>query len=353
MKQTLYVLIFLSALISNAQLNEKFEKGWIVKNNNDKIEGYIKTDDLSKMSSSICFKRDLKEKKCTTYGTTQLKSFQTFNENTFDLLNLKMNKNQDEINIFANLILEGGELSLYKSIYNSDIFYIITKKGKNYALQNDKLISGEMKIRKYNYQGILNFTTESLVVKNNLRPKFDEDDFVKIISKYNNSKGTQSKDLRVEDKYVNYIIANVGLGYKNNDSEYFGQIMYRRYVPKISRNTSLNMGISYFNYQFTEQNRDFKQSLLSIPLQIQQNIFNKNIRPYFFAGLSLNYLKLKDENNNSILNEGLKKTYGINFLYGAGVEIDIYKGIYLKSEYRIGPYTHPIVFGIGYIFKNN
>jgi hypothetical protein len=352
MKQTLFLLIFLSALISNAQLKEKFEKGSIIKNNNLKTEGYIKADDLSKLSSSICFKRNLEEKKCKNYDTTQLKSFQTGNEKTFDLLNLKMNNNQNEINIFANLILKGEKLSLYKSVYNSEIFYIISKNDKNYVLQNNKLISGETEIRKYNYRGILNFMTEGLAFKKKLKIKFDEDNFVDIISEYNNSKGIQSKDLRVKQKSTNYVIANVGLGLENNGSEYYGQIMYRKYQPKISRSTSLNIGISYFNYQFKERNEDFTKSLLSIPLQIQQNFSNKNIRPYFFAGLSLNYLQIKDKNNNSILSEGLLKTYRINLLYGAGIEIDIYKGIYLKSEYRNESYSHPIVFGIGYIFEN-
>ena len=81
--------------------------------------------------------------------------------------------------------------------------------------------------------------------------------------------------------------------------------------------------------------------------------FNFFVIPYFFAGLSLNYVQIKDDNNNSLLTEGLQKTYGINLLYGAGIEIEVFKGIYLKSEYRDEGYSHPIVFGIGYIFKNN
>jgi hypothetical protein len=214
----------------------------------------------------------------------------------------------------------------------------------------NKLISGETKIRKYNYTGILNLATEGLIFKNNLNIKFDEDRFVDIITEYNNSKGSKSKDLRVEQESTNFVIANVGLGFDNNGSEYYGQVMYRKYLPKISRSTSLNIGVSYFQYQLTEQSKDFTQSLLSIPLQIQQNILNKNIRPYFFVGLSFNYLQIKDENNNSLLNEGFQKTYGINPLYGAGIEKDIFKGIYLKSEYRKEGYSHPIVFGIGYIF---
>lgn len=38
----------------------------------------------------------------------------------------------------------------------------------------------------------------------------------------------------------------------------------------------------------------------------------------------------------------------MNLLYGAGIEIDISAGVYLKSEYRYEAYSHPIVFEIGY-----
>jgi hypothetical protein len=354
MKKTIFLLIFLSTLISNAQLKEKFEKGWINNNNNNaKIEGYIKTDDLSKLSSEVCFKRNLEEKKCQNYDNSKIKYFQMVDGGIFELLSLKINNNQSDIDVFANLILKGEKLSLYRCIYKSELFYILSKDDKNYVLQNDKFTSGDREIKKYRFKGILNYVTEGLILKNNLNTEFDENNIVEIVTEYNNSKKAQSKDLRSKEKYTNYVITNVGLGFKNNGSEYYGQIMYRKYIPQISRSTSINIGINYFNYQFKEQNKDFTQSLLSIPLQIQQNILNKNIRPYFFTGISLNYLQIKDENNNSILSEGLQKTYGINFLYGAGIEIDIFKGIYLKSEYRNEGYSHPIVFGIGYIFKNN
>jgi len=334
MKRTLFLLIFLSTLLSNAQLKEKYEKGWIITNNDNKIEGYIKVDDLSKLSSGICFKKIITEKKCQTYKASQLKSFQTSTANTFDLLNLKMDNNLNEVNILANLILRGETSSLYKSIYNSDIFYVIAKDNKNYVLQNNKLITGEKEVNRYNYEGILNLATEGLALNGKKKVKFDEDYFVDIINEYNTSKG---------------------IGFEKIGTEYYGQLMYRKYIPKVSRSTSLNTGISYFHYQYKEQRILSSQSLLSIPLQIQQNIFNKSIRPYLFAGLSLNYAQSKEGNNISpiVVVQGFQKTYGINFLYGAGIEIDLFKGVYIKSEYRNEGYSHPITFGIGYIYKRN
>ncbi|PQJ78288.1 hypothetical protein [Polaribacter porphyrae] len=347
----MFLLILFSASITNAQLKEKYEKGWVITNDNTKIDGYIKTDDLSNLSSKICFKRNLEEKKCQVYDTTKISSFQKTNGSIFNLLKLKINNKQNKITVFANLIFKGEKVSLYKSTYESEVFYILYKDNKKYVLQNDKLISDERRIRKYNFIGTLNFVTEGLALLEKPAIKFNEDDFIKIVAKYNSSKKAKSEDLRIKEKTVNFFIISGGLGFEKNGTEYYGQIIYRKYYPEISRSTSLNFGISYFNYQFKELNNNFTQSLISIPLQIQQNILNKKIRPYFFVGFSINYLQLKDKNANSLLEQGFQKTYGFNLLYGAGIEIDIFNNIYLKSEYRNEAYSHPISIGIGYILK--
>jgi len=141
MKRILFALIFLSTVTLNAQLQEKFNKGWIIDSNNNKIDGFIKADDLAKMSSSICFKKNLEEQNCTNYDTTQLKSFKTTDVNTFDLLQVKMNKNKDKITVFANLIVKASKLSLYKSVYKTEMFFILVKGDELFVLQNDKLVS--------------------------------------------------------------------------------------------------------------------------------------------------------------------------------------------------------------------
>lgn len=146
--------------------------------------------------------------------------------------------------------------------------------------------------------------TDNLIMKNNINTKFDEDNFAGILIDYNNLKGYTLKDLRAEEESIPFILTNIGFELSNNNLQYYGQVMYRKYIPKISSSTSVNIGVSYYRYRFTDQNRNFNQSLLSLPFQIQQNILNKKIRPYFFAGLSLTYLKLTDRNDNSLINQG-------------------------------------------------
>lgn len=105
-----------------AQLKTTFEKGSIIQNDNKKTDGFIKTDDLSALSSKICFKLLETDEQCTEYNTNQVKSLNTQNGKFFDKLTIKMNKNKDGITVFANLILKGN-ISLYKSVYNEKNFF--------------------------------------------------------------------------------------------------------------------------------------------------------------------------------------------------------------------------------------
>lgn len=221
-------------------------------------------------------------------------------------------------------------------------------------MQNDELISGETEIRKYNFRGVLNIATDGF--SNTLKNiEFKENNFIKVVSDYNTSKGSESKIVSYKEKRLNYVIVNVGGGFKKNENEFFFQGMYRIYYPKISRNTSLNIGLNYFNYQYLESYRNnsykYTASLTSIPFQIQQNFLDKNFRPYIFGGLDFSYLKVVDNNNNSILYSGLQSNTGIGLLYGAGIELDIYKGLMAKCEIREEVYIHLLLFGLGYNFS--
>jgi len=234
---------------AKAQLSDSFEKGTIITCEGVKIDGYIKTNDLSHLSSEICFKLAEKDVKYIKYNTTQIQSFQTATGKIFDLLAMQINEDSMGIKVFANLILK-GETSLYKTIFKSKIFYIVVREDKNYVLQDDELIFGETEIRKYNYQGVLNFATEGFLTKKYSKIAFKEKDFTKIISEYNTSKGYKSKEETYDEKNIHYTIVNIGGGGKKDESEFFLQAMYRLYYPKISRSTSLNFGLNYFNYQY-------------------------------------------------------------------------------------------------------
>jgi hypothetical protein len=350
----LILLILITFNQTNAQLKEVFEKGTITKKDGTKIDGFIRNDDLNYKLYKTCFKTSITDKKCTVYDTSQIKSFQTEKGEIFDLMTLIVDNKTTEISLFAKKIIE-GKTSLYKSVYNSNVFYIISKNGTKYVLQNDLFISGQTEVKRYNYMGILNLATENFPIKtNNTKIEYNEKNFKDIVTQYNTSLGFESKTIKLKEKATKFFIASIGGGsIDNGGSEYFIQLTNRIYYPNFNKNTSLNIGLNYYDLNFIDRvDGDVNQSLISIPFQLQYNILNKNIRPFLFSGMNFSYTRRLDSKGNSLIEDkGLQQDFGFSFLLGAGIEIDIYKGFMLKSEYRYETFNHGILFGIAYNFS--
>lgn len=353
------ILILFSFSILNAQLKQFYEKGQITIKNGEIKQGYIRNDDFKHKIDKVCFKLSLTDEKCRFYDTSEIVSFKTENGEIYDVIETSLNNNTSPITLFAKKILN-GKTSLYKGLHEKSVFYIISKKDKNYILQNDKFISGQTKVSRYNYVGILNLATENLPIKTNTTILYKEQVFIDILSKYNTSKGDDFEIIKTKEKPVRFYILTAGIGFGNSsESEYFAQFTNRIYFPKFSKNTSLNIGLNYYNYKFVipravSLGSDFEatQSLISVPFQLQHNFANKNIRPYAFIGMNISYLSVKDDEGNSIIEQrGLQSDFGLNFLFGGGIEVDLYKGLMLKGEYRYETFSHLMLFGIGYNFS--
>lgn len=356
MKKIIFISLIMSVILNTnsfGQLKETFEKGFLVTIDNQKIDGYIKSEEFAIITKRICFKTEINSEKQIKYNTSQIKSFQTENGKIFELMTLKINNNETEISLFANLILK-GKASLYKSNYNSDDFYIVENENNYYVLQNDKLLLGETTIRNYNFGGYLNIATEGLSDSKG-KITFNEANFVKIITEYNHLKDSKSIPFSYKEAPKRFFVLATGGSKKNDENEFFAQGFYRIYYPKISKSTSINLGICFYNYQYKETyyslKKHYKSTLTSLPIQFQQNLLNKNFRPYFFGGISLDYKEITQDINTDVNENGFQKNYGIGILYGGGFELDLYKGIMLKSEYRYEIFKHLILFGIGYHFS--
>jgi hypothetical protein len=246
---TLLLVVSFSFHFATAQLADTYEKGFIVTNDGVKMDGYIKTDDLSHLSSEVCFKASEQDKKCISYNATQVKSFETESGKHFDMFSVTIDNNNTPLPVFANLILK-GDTSLYKTNSKSRTFFIVTKKDVAYVLQNDEFTSGETTMKRFYYQGVLNIATEGFSTRKYPDVSFSESDFIRVISEYNASKGYESKTISYMEKNIRQVIVSVGGGAINDETELFFQAMYRIYYPKLSRSTSLNVGLQYFNYKF-------------------------------------------------------------------------------------------------------
>ncbi len=362
---TLGLVFFLNTLIYG-QLKDTYARGSVQLQNGQTINGFIKERELGKMNYSINFKLLEKDKKSTVYDTAEIKTYSLNDNEFFEFFQIKVNDTTDNISVLAKLVLK-GKASLYKFVYKDDVLYLIKNDEKLYVLQNDKLERGaqETEVKEYHFKYHLTNAISDLKESTDKLEtiKFNEKDFVAILSTYNKSFGSDSKWMTLKEKNTHYVLATIGsMLKKGNQNEFFIQLSYRTYFPKISRSTSLNIGINYYNYKYIETDKNIligaigaeenlTATLISLPLQIQQNILNKKIRPYIFGGFNAAYYKVIDGKGLSRIQKGFQRNFGVSVLGGVGIEVDIYKGMMVKSEFRHEIYTHPILFGIGYNFS--
>lgn len=350
----LFILLFNSK--NYGQLVDTFEKGNVELLNGEKHEGLVKLDDKFDMSKQIIFKKTGSVSE-VLYTPMQIKKLTLNNGEIYVALNVKVNKNKTELALFGKQLID-GKASLYQGVYEGDDIFIIRNNDINYVLQNDKIKQTEL--AKFNYEGYLKLALED-IYGTQKKINFNESEFVKLVLEYNKSKGIDSKIADYKTKPIHYYLGFLGMGIPNRmgDSEFFVQTMYRTYFPNFSKSTSLNMGLSYYNYKYSEEYYniygskflvDYKTSLFSLPIQVQQNILNKKTRPFFYLGINLSYVKSEDQFGNSQVSNGLQNNFGIGLLYGAGLEFDVYRRLIVKSELRNEIFGHLLLVGIGYNF---
>ena len=185
---------------------------------------------------------------------------------------------------------------------------------------------------------------------------FKERDIVAIVNKYNGNNGTVSKMIEVKNGKNGFLNVGIHYGYKSSiDEEFQLHVGYRRFFPRFNKGTSLNIGLNYFNGKISSDYTTYYShynsfDLVTLPLTLQQNILSGKIRPYLFLGMNFGYKKEVDEYGTSLETIGERQNFGMSFIGGAGIEVSIYSGLYLKGEYRYDYYSHPILFGLGYAF---
>jgi hypothetical protein len=349
------IVFFFNCITANAQLQDEYVKGKITLQNNQQKEGYIKRESLEKMNCFIYFKETENQKDPVKYDTLLLTGFTMQTGEVFERIKLEITPNADSIYFFGSLLLK-GKASVYEIMYKEAQFYIVSNGGTNYPLQEDVLEINATAMTPHYFR---NYLTKAIGDSFNARISrmdFNEKSILSIVSEYNKSQSSNNKLIEIKKSNVSFLILNVGIGKgADNKSETYAQGIFRFYAPRYSKSTSLNTGISYYEYNYTENFNlgfysyliSYHRRLVSVPLQVQQNLLNKNIRPYLIAGLSLFYM----DKTYNFFSDGLQKNYGIGLIYGVGVEANIYKGLMAKIEARYELYRHPLSIAIGYNFS--
>lgn len=356
-KNLFFLLLLCTVTVSFGQLRETLFKGTLVLTNGQIKEGFIKNQSIGEFAKEVKFKTAETDKNFESFTPQNLKSFTTQNGHSYEKLIIKINNNTDEIAVIAQKILK-GKASLYLTYYDATTIYVVEKNGVFYVLQNDVLGTSDMQITKYNFRGLLNIATEGFAGRQG-ELSFDDKTFINIITAYNKTIDSESTILVSKEKTAKFFTVYGGIanGTFEADRNLFFQSNFRVYFPSISRTTSINLGINYISGQFNNTIvytnstviDTYSRQLISLPFTIQQNFATKSWRPYVFGGFGIVNIKITDGKNDSIIDKGFQKDSGISMVYGAGMELDIYKGITTKVEYRYELNSFYLI-GIGYNF---
>jgi hypothetical protein len=353
MRFTLIVFL-LSSNFCFTQVKEIFVPAKITNINGDTLRGYIKDNDEIRMAQGVLFKENIASQPRIILSK-EIRSLKINENEIYDQLKHKSIITGTINHILAKKIVHGFA-SLYKYIFEYKSFFSIVKPDSAYILQDDELISGNLK-RNYfqnNLKHALN--NQSGNIESFDDTKFNEKTLVKLVTKFNLRNGYSNLEIKSENRKESFVIANIGGMIKGFENVKFASLIYRVYFPNINKNTSLNIGLTYFKNKQLEispwitsginiitDKFYYYRNYVSIPISIQHNFFSKNIRPYIFAGVSVYY----DLNKRTDFNFGRKINGQIN--YGGGVELNISKNILLKTEIRSKQESNLVLIGFGVI----
>lgn len=351
------VFIFKSYLI-NAQLQDEYIKGTLHFTDGRKEPTLILNEETGKLNNSVTVQDSSSKKSRKKYTAADILSIEFENGKKFRQITFTPHKTVDTLTVLGRVLVT-GRVNLYQVFYKESMILIAAREDNTYPMQKDEFTSNDKEVKEHFYNSFLMNALKD--APDELREKaakidFDEKRISRLIFEYNQLYNNPA-ELSVIKKENKKFITGGLLFKKTKNTPYaiWGFIHYRLYFTDFSRSTSFNTGFHYYQYQFKTayspiQTNTFNRSIASIPFFVQQNLLNKSFRPYVFGGFNLSYIATKAGTQNIEDETGFQKNYGLHFLGGAGIEINLLRHLMLKTDYRFENFNHGFMGGLVVIF---
>ena len=357
----LVLLIVLTASFARAQHN--LIPGYIVKNNQDTLYGFLKYERDAKLSKRVLFFNDKLGKEPTVFTPSEIKEFSFSTKRTF----MSVQSEKDTISVFAKKVLT-GKINMYVSdikgpakfnifLWRSDTSLMaeLSNPKKSIVQQDSKLYSYISK--KYIRQ--IAFLTDDLEKGEKLKSlKYKEADIKKYLDSYNDG----FKDIYPASVYKDStrltfdILAGLPFHIKPAETSFrFSAYADWCFVESMP-NFSYRAGVSYryfYSNEYPDINLNphlqyFKEQMISIlPLGTRFQFSTGRIVPYAYFLVGLSIFSEKDyfiyNNNYSIQQDSF---FFLTSNIGAGVKFKI------KSNYILAEITPVLsILEMGFMFN--
>ncbi len=330
----------------------------------EQLTGFVKDEPMYKMNYRILYKESAETKSFKVLDTSVVLALRLSNNERYDLLHFKADQAKDSTAVLAKLLVE-GKLRLYEIANKDKQFFLLKNQDNVYTLEDDDLLHiSALDVKEHHFKQRMDSAMQlnPAYFEDINKSEFNQAAITKLVIKYNQDVGSVAQVLKIKNEFANFLILGFGGRFKNSvEHEFYLNAMIRAYFPRISKGTSLNLGLQYFHESNNELQYtgspyysyvNYTGNMIAVPAYVQQNFIHKNIRPYIFAGFSIDYYKRLYEDGYSSGLPAFPHIVGISVLYGAGIEVSFYKGFMAKAEYRYEAYSHHIISGFGYVLKH-
>lgn len=352
-----FAFIFLSFSLF-AQLQDQFVKSSIQFANGKTETALVLNEETGKLNYAVSVKDSSLKSNRKTYSANEILSIDFENGKKFRQIKFAPHGSKDTMTVLGRLLVT-GKIELFQVYIGASEVLVAIKDGEIYPLQDDEFKSNDMEVKRKYFRSylasVLRDAPEPMQTKAN-KMKFDDKGISELILDYNKLDERPSEIIKQKKENKKFWIAGV-LFKTTKDNPYgiWGFVNYRLYFTDFSRSTSLNTGLHYYNYQFKAAVTPTSvvtstRSIAAIPIFVQQNLLNKKVRPYLFAGVNVSYINTKAGNLVFEDSKGFQQNFGFHVLGGAGIEWNVIPKLMLKADYRYEDVLHGFMGGLAYIF---
>ena len=354
------ILLFLLLYALSSIGQNKFEPGYIIKQEGDTLRGFIQNAIEADLSKQVYFKPD------------SLSSLQLFRPK--DILSFKIGRGIYQSMFFKNFAgeqvfedtcfakkLVKGRFDLYSFSRDQQLYFLIRTDTLTYFLYNTVFDGNGELIKPGIYLNVLNLI--SLPYDKSLadyaRVGYNEKEMSRFIAGLNMGiapEETENYYHKSKTKVEVYVFAGgLPLG---KESQVSADAAVLISSPDISRHFFLSVGLQYLNSNTLSPGEwggisftwKLRQQVFSIPICFRYGATFRRIRPYAYVGVSAAYFN-RYSDADRIKTHLSGHYFGMAFVVGIGVRVQIVKRLFAQVDYRYeSALQHPAI-GIVYQFK--
>lgn len=354
----LFTAFFFAFLIPKAQLHDQYLKVTILFSDGRSTSAMVLNEESKKLNYSVSIQDSSNKKSKQTYSASAIKELDFDNGKIFRQITFAPHGTNDTITVLGRLLVT-GKINLFQVYRQGKLLLVAVKADEIFPMQKDEFSPLDPEIKKHYYNSFLlnalKDAPDPIRVKA-ARAEFDEKYISRLILEYNKLYDLPAEIVKRKAEKKSFWLAGAEFK-KTKVYPYgvFGFVNYRLYITDLSSSTSFNVGLHYYNYQFKTTYSPAllvtsTRSIASLPVFVQQNLLNKKVRPYLFAGFNFSYIHTKADKPGYEDQKGFQRNYGGNIIGGAGIEANVLPNLMIKADYRYENVLHGFMGGLAFLF---